>query len=54
LGKPDGSRKVGRPKVRWLDCIENDRKSIGVKRWRKQAEGRLVRAVILKKALVKL
>jgi hypothetical protein len=54
LGKPDGRRKAGRPKLRWLDCIENDLKSKGVKRWRKKAEGRSVWAVILKGALVKL
>jgi hypothetical protein len=32
LGKPDGRRKVGRPKARWSDCTENDLKSIGIKR----------------------
>jgi hypothetical protein len=38
LGKPGGRRKAGRPKLRWLDCIENDLKSMSVKRWRKKAE----------------
>jgi hypothetical protein len=54
LGKPDGRRKAGRPKLRWLDCIENSLKSMGVRRWRKKAEDRSVWAVILKAALVKL
>jgi hypothetical protein len=38
LGKPDGRRKAGRPEVRWLDCIEDHIKSMGVKRWRKKAK----------------
>jgi hypothetical protein len=54
LGKPDGRRKVGRPKLRWFDCIENDLKSMGVKRWRKKAEDRSLCAFILKEALGKL
>jgi hypothetical protein len=52
LGKPDGRRKVGRPKLRWLDCIENGLKSMCVKRWMKKAEDRSVWAIILKEALV--
>jgi hypothetical protein len=40
LGKPGRRRKAGRPKLRWLDCIENDLKSMDVKRWRKKAEHR--------------
>jgi hypothetical protein len=38
VGKPDGRRKVGRPKLRCLDCTENHLKSMCVKRWRKKAE----------------
>jgi hypothetical protein len=36
LGKPDGRRKARRPKLRWLNCIENDLKLMGVTRWRKK------------------
>jgi hypothetical protein len=46
LGKPGGRRKTGKPKFCWLDCIENDLKSIGVKRLRKKAEYRSVYAII--------
>jgi hypothetical protein len=52
VGKTDGSRKAGRPKLRWLDCIENDLKSMSVKRWRKTAEDRSVCAIVVKEVLV--
>jgi hypothetical protein len=32
--RPDGRRKAGRPKQRWLDSIANNLKSMAVKRWR--------------------
>jgi hypothetical protein len=38
LGKPDGKRKEARPKLRWLDCNENDLKLMSIKRWGKKAE----------------
>jgi hypothetical protein len=47
LGKPDGRIKTGRPKLRWLDCIENYLTSMDVKRWRKKAEDRSVCAIVV-------
>jgi ribosomal protein L20 len=54
LEKSGGRRKAGRPKLRWLDSIENDLRYMCVKRRRKKAEGRSVWVVIVKEALVKL
>jgi hypothetical protein len=53
-GKPGGRRQARSPKLRWLDCIKNDLKSMSVKGWKKKAEDRIAWAIILKKALVKL
>jgi hypothetical protein len=30
LHKPEGTRQVGRPAVRWLDSVEEDSKTIGI------------------------
>jgi hypothetical protein len=46
-------KRARRPKLSWLDYTENDLKSMGVKRWRKNPEDRFVWAVVLKEALVK-
>jgi hypothetical protein len=36
LGETERRRKAGRPKLRWLACIEDDLISAGVKTWRKK------------------
>lgn len=54
LGKPDGRIKVGRPKLKGLDCIENAVKSRVVKRRRKKAEDRSAWTIIMKEGEVKL
>jgi hypothetical protein len=54
LGKPDKRRKPGRPKLRWLDRMDNDLSSNVVKRRRKKTEDLSVLAIILKEALLKL
>jgi hypothetical protein len=40
-------KKSRKTKIRWLDCTENDLKSMGVKRLRKKAEDRSVWVIIL-------
>lgn len=54
LVKPDGRRKAGRPKLKWLHSIENYLKSNGYKRSRNKTQYRTAWAIILKEALVKL
>jgi hypothetical protein len=48
-----GRRKSGRPSLRWFDCVEDNLKTLGVRRWKKSAEDREW-AIILKEAVVKL
>jgi hypothetical protein len=39
--KLKGKRKVGRPKLRWLDDIQADLKMTGIKRWRSPEQIRI-------------
>jgi hypothetical protein len=37
LIKPDGRRRVGRPKLRWMDLIDVDLRVLNVRRWKRRA-----------------
>jgi hypothetical protein len=54
LETPGGRRKPGRPKLRWLDFVEDDLKTLGVRRWRKRVEDHEEWAIILNEVMVKL
>jgi hypothetical protein len=51
--KPEGKRRVGRPKFRWLYDVQADIKSVDVKRWRLKAEDRKELRAILREAKLK-
>jgi hypothetical protein len=48
--KPDGVRSVGRPKLRWEDRVDQDRRILRAKNWKKVALHRDEWAKLLKKA----
>jgi hypothetical protein len=40
MSKPEGRRIVGRPKMRWLDDVEEDLIKMGISVWRGKARRR--------------
>jgi hypothetical protein len=53
-GSMAGRSCRGRPRLRWVDNMEEDLWSVGVKRWRKRALDRREWATIVKEANAKL
>jgi hypothetical protein len=50
--KPEGTRSVGRPTLRWKDGVVQDTRILGVSSWQKGALDRDEWAKLLKKARV--
>jgi hypothetical protein len=46
--KPEGTRKVGRPKLRWEECVCQDIRILGVKNWRSVELNREWRTILRK------
>jgi hypothetical protein len=52
FSQPEGSRKKGRPKLRWLDSVLKDVKTLKVEAWWKKALYRYIWGRIIKEAKV--
>jgi len=48
--KPEGTRRRGRPRLRWLEDAQKDLPEMNVKRWRKKAVDREGWAFVIKGA----
>jgi hypothetical protein len=48
--RPEGTRKIGRPKLRWEDGVIQDIRVLGVKNWRNAPMDREDWQKLLKKA----
>jgi hypothetical protein len=53
-GKLEGRRGRGRPRLRWINGVEDDLRKLGVKRWRTKALDRVEWASIVKEGKAKL
>ena len=53
-GKLEGRRGRGRPRLRWINDVEEDLRKLGVKRWRTRALDREEWASIISEAKAKL
>jgi hypothetical protein len=54
ISEPEGRHDIVRPKLRWLDDVEDDIKALGIRRWRIKAQDRNEWTAINREAKVKL
>jgi hypothetical protein len=52
LPKPEGTRRVGEPKRRWLESVEGHLKNVGVRNWRRKSRDGKELGTILEEAKV--
>ena len=52
LLKRERNRRVGEPKLRWLESVEEDVKNMGVRNWRRKSRDREEWRTILEKSKV--
>ena len=52
LLKPEGTRRAGKPKLRWLESVQEDLKNMGVRNWRRKSRDRDEWRTILEDAKV--
>jgi hypothetical protein len=53
-GKLEGRRGRGRPRLRWINDVEDELRKLGAKRWRTKALDRVEWASIVREAKAKL
>jgi hypothetical protein len=53
-GKLEGRRGRGRPRLRWINDVEDDLRKLGMKQWRTKALDRVEWASIIREAKAKL
>jgi len=53
-GKLEGRKSRGRPRLRWINDVEDDLRKLGVKRWRTKVLEREELVSIIKEAKAKL
>ena len=49
---PEGSRSVGRPRLRWMEDVREDLRRMGVTNWRIRVRRRDDRKMVVKEAKV--
>jgi hypothetical protein len=54
VSKAEGRRDIGRPKLRWLDDVEDDIKALGIRQWRIKAQDKNEWTAVKMEAKVKL